>query len=176
MTPDVTFDDLTGLPLTPGRISTFDMPSELRADSALILINLVDFKAVNDRYGHASGDRVLAELGRRLGAAGGDATVYREGGNSFLAFVEVARSDDDVRAVATQLRELIARPIVMDEGQIEIRTSIAAVRTAGGRSFRDLYAIVDHAAGAVRQNHWPEVLVAPSTATADTWYERPHEQ
>src|ERR1700709_1501733 len=54
---------------------------------ALLMVDVDHFKRVNDHYGHAAGDRVLVEVGRRLGAAmRGDDLVARWGGEEFLVF------------------------------------------------------------------------------------------
>jgi diguanylate cyclase (GGDEF)-like protein len=82
-----THDPLTGL---PNRRKLYEQAGEMfasRADDgvlALLLIDLNHFKEVNDTLGHSAGDRVLIEVGRRLGAAAqpGD-LVARLGGDEF---------------------------------------------------------------------------------------------
>ena len=54
---------------------------------AVLSIDLDGFKEVNDAFGHAVGDQLLAELGRRMKALAGDGeTVARFGGDEFVAF------------------------------------------------------------------------------------------
>ena len=61
--------------------------SGLRTHAALWIVDIDDFKHVNDTMGHPAGDSVLAELGRRLPAAFGDNTFCaRLGGDEFVAF------------------------------------------------------------------------------------------
>ncbi len=83
-------DHLTGLPNR--RALALALERELAAAGAcgsalgLVVLDVDDFKAVNDRHGHAAGDRVLVELATGLrGAARGDDLVARVGGEEFVA-------------------------------------------------------------------------------------------
>ena len=74
----------------------------LRGDSssrvAVAYIDLNGFKAVHDTHGHSVGDRVLTEVGRRLGLeARPDEVVARLGGDEFAVLIEGADSDEAVR-------------------------------------------------------------------------------
>jgi len=61
---------------------------------ALLLIDLNDFKLINDRYGHVTGDNVLREFARRLLSILCDVgKVYRIGGDEFVAIVPSGRKD-----------------------------------------------------------------------------------
>ncbi|MGN6528049.1 MAG: diguanylate cyclase domain-containing protein [Burkholderiaceae bacterium] len=93
---------------------------------ALLMVDVDHFKRVNDQHGHATGDRVLVEVARRLGAAmRADDLVARWGGEEFLAFapqVEGAELDQ----LAERVRVTMARaPIALDNGQaLEVTVSI----------------------------------------------------
>jgi diguanylate cyclase (GGDEF)-like protein len=81
-------DMLTGLPNRRSFLAYFDERlSASQADGtrfALILVDLDGFKGVNDLYGHATGDRLLAEVGERLtGLAGPTVSAARLGGDEF---------------------------------------------------------------------------------------------
>jgi diguanylate cyclase (GGDEF)-like protein len=93
---------------------------------ALLMVDVDHFKRVNDRYGHAAGDRVLVEVARRLGAAmRGDDLVARWGGEEFLVFapnVEGAELDQLAERVRLAMNQT---PVVLDNGSaIETTVSI----------------------------------------------------
>jgi diguanylate cyclase (GGDEF)-like protein len=83
-------------------------PREDRQGLALVLIDLDDFKQVNDTRGHSVGDQVLAEVGRALAAAAGEQDlVARLGGDEF-AFATYA-SGEEVRRRAGEMAAAVVR-------------------------------------------------------------------
>lgn len=81
------------------------------APLTVILLDLNGFKRYNDSFGHPAGDKMLAMLGRRLGAAlGSEATGYRLGGDEFLILAEgglVDRGIDERGALAARCGEAL---------------------------------------------------------------------
>ena len=74
----------------------------------MVIVDLDGFKAVNDTYGHAAGDRVLAVVGRRLGEIRGTDTAFRLGGDEFAVLLPETRSDAAqlvARRIARQIRD-----------------------------------------------------------------------
>jgi diguanylate cyclase (GGDEF)-like protein len=95
------------------------------AQGSLFLLDLDHFKQINDRYGHAAGDAVLVEAGRRLRAAmrGAD-PVLRWGGEEFLIMASSQR-EEQADALAQRLLEVLhASPVVFGEHSIHISASI----------------------------------------------------
>jgi diguanylate cyclase (GGDEF)-like protein len=93
---------------------------------ALLMVDVDHFKRINDHYGHAAGDRVLVEVGRRLGAAmRGDDLVARWGGEEFLVFapdIEGTELDDLAERVRAAMKQA---PVVLENGTaIETTVSI----------------------------------------------------
>lgn len=77
---------------------------------ALIVIDLDDFKAINDRLGHPVGDAVLIHVARVLQAAtrGGD-TVARTGGDEFVVLLDGLHSPAEAEDTLRRLRDALAR-------------------------------------------------------------------
>jgi two-component system cell cycle response regulator len=100
-------DHLTGL----GSQAGLQMDVEQRGQApgeplTLILFDLNGFKRYNDTFGHPSGDRMLALLGKRLKAAvEPGATAYRLGGDEFLVMIEGEVADRE--AATTRAAEAL---------------------------------------------------------------------
>jgi diguanylate cyclase (GGDEF)-like protein len=91
----------------------------------VLLIDLDRFKEINDTLGHASGDLLLQELGRRLQALlGGRGTVARLGGDEFGVVSQTAIDAVSALALADQLRERIADPFVLAGVSLEVQASV----------------------------------------------------
>jgi diguanylate cyclase (GGDEF)-like protein len=98
---------------------------------ALLSFDLDGFKPVNDTYGHAAGDLLLAEIGRRMSQAvrPGD-VVARMGGDEFLVLVptEAGVGEDWLRAVATRVQTAISRPVTIEDQWVVVGASIGIAR------------------------------------------------
>ena len=91
---------------------------------AVALVDLDDFKRVNDDLGHAAGDVVLRELAARMTAAIRDAdTVARLGGDEFVVLAFVDDASHAVR-LAERLVTLGEDPIPVNGLEVEVGTSI----------------------------------------------------
>jgi diguanylate cyclase (GGDEF)-like protein/PAS domain S-box-containing protein len=92
---------------------------------ALLLLDLDDFKAVNDGYGHAAGDQVLVEVARRLkgGLRSGD-MLARLGGDEFTIVLPQLVQLQDAERVAAKLLEILCQPYQMNGFEMDIGASI----------------------------------------------------
>jgi diguanylate cyclase (GGDEF)-like protein len=76
---------------------------------ALVLLDLDGFKAVNERFGHLEGDRLLAEIGVALSdEVRAEDSVFRQGGDEFAVIVPEAHAEE-AEEIAGRLRARIAR-------------------------------------------------------------------
>ena len=113
---------------------------------AFLILDVDDFKSVNDRFGHSAGDTVLAEFGRAVSAQfrRGD-VVGRIGGDEFAAFLPVP----DVAAAqkkAAELVEALHMDVETDAGTCHLSASVGvALSPACGRDFETLYRRADRA-------------------------------
>jgi len=97
------------------------------------MIDLDGFKQVNDRWGHAAGDRVLALVAQRARQClRASDTVGRLGGDEFLAILPEASLAGAV-AVAEKIVGALAQPYPLDKGEATLGASVGvAVYPANG--------------------------------------------
>jgi|SRR5579875_750923 len=128
MRHDAVHDPLTGLAnrtLLRDRLEQALARSRRRGGaSGLLFVDLDNFKRVNDRYGHAMGDAVLVELGRRLqNAVRPTDTVARLGGDEFVVVCEEL-DEDTALALGRRLHEALERPLMIDGIEHRLTASI----------------------------------------------------
>jgi len=93
--------------------------------SALLLIDLDRFKAVNNSYGHRIGDEVLVAAASRLRALVPDAEqVARLGGDEFAILLDAARGRDEVEGAALSIMRAMLAPLVAGMQTVECSVSI----------------------------------------------------
>lgn len=122
-------DSLTGLvnrALLEERISHMTERAERTPGSAaLLFLDLDRFKFLNDTYGHAVGDRILIEVGRRLqGALRKGDTIARFGGDEFVLLFEGNEHRDEVFRKAQEILELFKIPFTHEGYTFRIFASI----------------------------------------------------
>ncbi|HTJ97102.1 MAG TPA: EAL domain-containing protein [Rhodocyclaceae bacterium] len=93
--------------------------------STLLFIDVDGFKKINDRFGHASGDKVLQEIGQRITYTLRAADVVaRLGGDEFGAILVNTCNPSDAAHVAESLVREAAKPFLMDDASVHIGFSI----------------------------------------------------
>jgi diguanylate cyclase (GGDEF)-like protein len=133
-------DSLTGLANRAGLDAALAEVVNERADIALLLIDLDDFKLVNDAYGHAAGDTMLAAFARILlgGLRTGDVAA-RIGGDEFVVLVtDVPEARDAVAAAQRILATAAAVPLRLGDDTVAVRASVGVATGRGGDTPKEL--------------------------------------
>ena len=123
-------DPLTGCynrrSINPAAAELFDVAREEGKIVAMVLIDLDNFKMVNDLNGHHVGDAVLQKTAERLGdILPADALLARLGGDEFACAIPyLERDQKEVEHLVSLLIERIAKPIALGETEIEVTMSV----------------------------------------------------
>lgn len=103
--------------------------------TAVLCLDLDQFKSVNDTLGHPIGDRLLCEVARRVEASVPDHTmVARLGGDEFAVLIEKAHSRDEAEACAARILAALDEPFILDGMQVMSSTSIGIAIAAEGET------------------------------------------
>jgi diguanylate cyclase (GGDEF)-like protein len=117
---------------------------------AVLLIDLDNFKQINDSLGHSAGDALLIECARRLHAAARQSdTAARLGGDEFILLVPDLVSNQAAAwldALASRLNTLLATPMVIADRLVTTPASIGiALYPVNASGFEDLLKMADAA-------------------------------
>jgi diguanylate cyclase (GGDEF)-like protein len=128
---------------------------------SVAMIDVDHFKAVNDRFGHDIGDRVLAEVARRLrNATREEDLVVRYGGEEFLVLFPCSEVET-AKQVAERMRERLAgQPFVIDDASLQVKVSIGVAQMRTSESSDLLLRRADHAMYRAKENGRDRVEVA----------------
>ncbi|MBN8482028.1 MAG: EAL domain-containing protein [Xanthomonadales bacterium] len=143
-------DALTGLPNRLLLGDRLDLAAEkAQRESthfAVLFLDLDGFKAINDAYGHPSGDLVLKSVGYAIrSTVRAQHTVARLGGDEFVILAEVD-TPEDAASIAACVLDVLERPLSLDFGELRLSASIGiALYPGDGRDGRDLMASADAA-------------------------------
>ena len=125
-------DALTGLPnrtLLQDRLChALSSQSRRGGRVGVLFLDLDGFKAVNDTYGHGTGDEVLAVIASRLRASvrGGD-TPARLAGDEFVVVCEGVDGPEALAIAAARIEKAVSAPILLGERQICLGVSLGSV-------------------------------------------------
>ncbi len=102
---------------------------------AILFFDLDDFKTVNDSLGHAAGDQVLLEVGKRLaGSLRATDTAARFGGDEFAVLLEGIASEQEAAETAERLLEAVSVPFTVAQKELSLRSSLGIAVMAPDRS------------------------------------------
>ncbi|WP_162824644.1 bifunctional diguanylate cyclase/phosphodiesterase [Saccharospirillum mangrovi] len=143
-------DPLTGLPnrlLLEDRFQQLSFTAQRRSGHvAILVIDLDDFKVINDQRGHPAGDALLRAIGDRLrNCVRQSDTVARLGGDEFIVLASLD-SAEEVETIATKLFNELQLPIDWNGQQLNSHCSMGvAVYPHQGGDFNSLYEAADQA-------------------------------
>jgi diguanylate cyclase (GGDEF)-like protein len=125
-----------------------------RCRCALFFIDLDDFKAINDAFGHAYGDRVLVAIADRLTRhVRASDMVARFGGDEFVILIDDLSSDEAAAEAARKLLCCLDEPFHISDAQIRVTASIGVATYPGTCSSpATVVASADHEMYAVKRN------------------------
>ena len=128
---------------TADRVLALPAVSDLRG-TAVLLLDLDDFKLVNDTYGHDAGDRVLVEVARRLeGLVGpGDESVFRLGGDEFAVLAPLVHLAEAL-LIADRIAAALSEPFELGPQQVRPVACIGISIALHGQSRGALLAEAD---------------------------------
>lgn len=118
---------------------------ELQAmPSALCMIDIDDFKKINDTYGHLCGDAILHEVSSRLlDVVQEQGMVARLGGDEFLCLLTYAVSKDSIEHTLKTLCERLNEEMTWEYGKVTPAVSIGCVIYHKSMPYEELYRLVD---------------------------------
>ena len=111
---------------------------------SVLMLDLDNFRRINDSYGHGVGDRVLREVAGRLRARlRGYDVLGRWDGGAFVVLAPGVPDDETLRTLAEQIRRLVGSlPVAIDdETLLPVTVSVGAVRA--GDALRSVEGLVD---------------------------------
>lgn len=151
-------DALTDLPnrlLFADRLEQAVVRAERHRESvALMLIDIDDFKLVNDSFGHDAGDKLIRAVGDMLSKSLRRAdTVARLGGDEFAVIVEGIEGADDAISIADNLTTMLEHNVKLDDQETFTSASVGiAVYPDDGKDPRTLLKNADTAMFRAKEN------------------------
>ena len=121
------------------------------AHTAVALLDLDDFKAINDSLGHAAGDELLVAVAERLANSlrPGD-TIARLGGDEFVALLEESDQLEALK-VADRMLEALRQPLVIEGRALTVHGSVGVATSRTGEEGRALLRNADLAMYAAKR-------------------------
>src|SRR5690606_24060561 len=117
LTHQARHDALTGLPNRPHLLERLDAAISQAREAgqgafAVLFMDLDRFKLINDSIGHAAGDEMLVEIGRRIaGVLGDDGVVARFGGDEFAILADRVGDAAGSMALSARILEAVSKPL-----------------------------------------------------------------
>ncbi|ANJ67975.1 hypothetical protein A9404_11845 [Halothiobacillus diazotrophicus] len=92
---------------------------------ALVMLDLDDFKPINDRFGHATGDALLQALAQRIKSTLRETDMAaRLGGDEFLLLIESIEQKKHLKKTLERINHALTEPVELPEGPARVRASM----------------------------------------------------
>lgn len=168
-------DGLTGA-LTRGAFleqarRKLDAPASHDVRAAVLMLDVDSFKSFNDRYGHAVGDRVLAEAAQAIRTGLRAEDIFGRLGGEEFAILLTALSPQEAHDAAERIRARVERltfeAASIEAGEAELRITVSiglASRTDAGRDLRELLIAADRAVYEAKSGGRNRIVVADAPA------------
>jgi diguanylate cyclase (GGDEF)-like protein len=159
-------DPLTGL---PNRRAFYDLGRALlatprRHQLVATVLDLDDFKQINDRYGHAAGDEVLVTVARRFADYAGPNLVARLGGDEFAGLLMCPTTDERwLEHARERLAATLSGPILVGEDTIVVTASVGLSPVGEGADLDELLRLADEAMYTAKTDRVRTLLDAPES-------------
>ncbi|MCP4319081.1 MAG: EAL domain-containing protein [Hyphomicrobiales bacterium] len=154
-----THDGLTGLANRDYAISEIQNATGRRDDNlqlamAILLLDLDDFKTINDSFGHLNGDKLLRSVADRLNSAiGDDGVTCRMGGDEFLIVVKDQAALAELTTIARRVLNRLNGAVSGSKVSTNVKTSIGIARyPTDGSNAEELLAAADLALYAAKKS------------------------
>lgn len=123
--------------------------------TTLLLLDLDEFKAINDNHGHNAGDAVLTETAQRLQQSVRNMdTVARLGGDEFVVILPDT-AEDNLRPLLSRILAAFAEPIAWEDQLFQVRLSIGSAQSPEQAADDEkLLAQADQAMYAAKERNW----------------------
>lgn len=118
-----------------------------KGDGAFFMMDLDNFKQINDRFGHQIGDQVLVKFAEVLLGLGEETIPCRIGGDEFCLFCKNMATTKELEGVARRIAEEFQQKLSGEKytGITSVSMGIARTLDAAGRDFEKLYSNADKA-------------------------------
>ncbi|GAB6106484.1 bifunctional diguanylate cyclase/phosphodiesterase [Fusibacter bizertensis] len=122
-------DPLTDLPNRRSFHSRLSDTITKKTSGAVILLDMDNFKSINDTLGHIFGDKILQIVAAKLTATSQENIfISRFGGDEFLILFEMLTSGNDLDAYVKSLFDIFTPPIVIENNEIQVEFSMGISR------------------------------------------------
>jgi diguanylate cyclase (GGDEF)-like protein len=140
-------DALTGLRNRDGLPDQVNAMLEENCEGFFFIMDMDNFKSVNDTYGHLEGDSVLARFAQELKKSIGENDVAaRIGGDEFIVFSPESYTDSEIRRKALGIIRRIERALVAPGRLVRVTVSMGISKVPdNGTTYETLYSNADKA-------------------------------